>query len=614
PDPVGGHLVLIRETIDARVLLGCLIDKSGRLHEWLELWLQNTEFLINTVSACRQSISNKTLDQQWHRQAQAFEKLDEQAIIMTAWETENPLPTFLDISTLSPIHPCDTNSSEQWKLCKDEGLLQQKQLPNYCSSIHRYLYLPASGPDSHFIPVTPGAPTNDYTKPISEICGDSSKFIPLNPSAGLMMVKKHEPIALETFIDILNGAKWDGIKHGRSVLDIDEKLYALSKDRNFSCEQGRLFLETHGMCGRFIETFHLKLRLLADIVSSVHAMVSQLNRPMLNICPENWQVKIGEYGRGLPFLWTATALIADPGDAIKLAIEKSDFQYYLPALTTGTSVYRPIVTSMTTRGNASVRIREVLPDTGDTTIVEGTFTTRERIDVAGFDLISFQLNLTHGSVNLYGRLEENSAMATGEWRFRTVGQKFGDVIVSDLRSAQGVPMHGIPFEIIPLLSSPCDMYSLAVMAVRILLNDDKTTLPVAIDETLSLSRQVNMDSDSSANLETRIRNTFANDNRWLESLGPQHLTFDKITAEDALGLIPNELWWAALAIILRMFPGADPESECKNYGDAKPGGLHKVFERTITDLDNLILRSRSLIVADWKSNQEIAAVIQEYLK
>jgi len=41
--------------------------------------------------------------------------------------------------------------------------------------------------------------------------------------------------------------------------------------------------------------------------------------------------------------------------------------------------------------------------------------------------------------------------------------------------------------------------------------------------------------------------------------------------------------------------------------------MAKVFERTIADLDNLILRTRSLVVADWNSNQEISAVIQRYL-
>ncbi len=612
PDPVGGHLVVLRDTIDAKVFLGCIVDTSGQVHEWLELWIQTTETLINTASASRQSLSNAMLDDRWRRQCQAFAGLDEAAILKTGWESAHPPPTFLDLSARLPIHPMDTNSAAFWKLCVDEGLLQKKGLPGYSSSLHRYLYVPASGAESPFVPVTPGAPTNASTKPLSEICGDPGHIIPLNPGAGFMLVKKHFPIGLETFIDILSGAAWDGLKHGRSVLDLGEQVDALRKDGTAVTADGRLFLGTRGRCGRLVETFHLKLRLLADIVSSVHSMVHHLQRPLLNISPDNWQVKLGEPGRGLPFLWTARAVLSDPGEAIPLSIERSDLQYYLPSLAGGTSVYRPLVTSLPTKGRASVRIRRVLPDTSDTTVVEGTFTTQERIDIARHDLVWFRLNLACGDINLYARLEADSAMAAGEWRFRTVPQNINDTEVSDLRAAEGVPIPEIPFEIIPLLSSPCDLYSLAVIAIRILLVDNTNSLPVVLDETLSLPRQIEVDYDASTSLDVRIRDIFNKDKRWLESLGPHHLTFDKITSAEAFSLIPSELWWTMLAIILRMFPGLGPDSECKDYGDAQQGGLHKVFERIIADLDNLILRTRSLIVADWESNQEISAVIQRY--
>lgn len=613
PGPVGGHLVVLRDMIDSKVFLGCIVDASSQVLEWLELWIQNSETLINTASAACQSLSNAMLDNRWRQQSQAFEHLEGAAIVKTGWESEHPLPTFLDISARSPVHPMDSNSGTPWKLCMDEGLLQQKNLPSYASSLRRYLYVPSLGEESQLVPVTSGAPTNASTKPLSEICGDFAHIVSLNLGAGLMLVKKHVPIGLEAFTDILSGAAWDGLKHGRSVLDLGEQLNALRKDEAVMTADGRLFLEAHGQCGRLVETFHLKIRLLADIVSSVHSMVCHLQRPLLNISPDNWQVKLGEPGRGLPFLWTARAVLCDPGDAIPLEIERSGLQYYLPAVEGRTSIYRPLVTSLPTKGRASVRIRQVLPDTSDTTSIEGTFTTQERIKMARNDLVWFRLNLACGEVNLYAHLESDSAMAPGEWRFRTVAQNMDDAKVSDLRAAEGVPIPEVTFEVIPLLSSPCDLYSLAVIAVRILLVDNTNSLPVVLDETLSLPRQIEADYDESTSLEMRISDRFDKDSRWLESLGPHHLTFDKITSDEAFSLIPSELWWTTLAIILRMFPGLGPDTECKDYGDAQQGGLHKVFERTITDLDNLILRTRSLIVADWKSNQEISSVIQRYL-
>jgi hypothetical protein len=612
-DAVAGHLVLLRNTIDAKVFLGCLVDAYGEVLEWLELWIQCNETLINTVPAVRRSLSNTMLDNRWRRQVGAFEQLDKAAAVRTGWETSHPLPTFLDISALAPVHPKDTNSGSHWQLCTDEALLQQKGLPSYGNSLRRYLYVPAAGPESHLVPLTPDAPTNASTKPMSEICGDPGRIIPFNAGAGLMMLKKHSPICLETFIDVIGNAPWDGLKHGASVLDLGTGINALKKDEVSATYNGRFFLESQGRYGRLIETLHLKLRLYADIVSSVHSMLRHLQQPLLNINPDNWHVSLGRPGRGLPFLWTAGVVLTDPGDAIPLAIARSDKQYYLPSLAGGTSVYRPLITSLPTKGHASIRIRQVLPDTGDTTILEGTFSTQERINIAGHDLAWFRVSLSHGDMDLYAHLEADSAMAHGEWRFRTIGQALDDAQTSALRAAEGVPMSNIPFEIIPFLSSPCDLYSLAVMAVRVLLVDNTTSLPVVLDETLSLARQIAGNYDENVSLDMRIKDIFAGDKRWPESLGPQHLTFDEITSDEASNIIPPQLWWRTLGMILRMFPGLGHDSECMDYGDAQQGGLHKVFERTIADLDDLILKTRSLIITDWKSNQEICDVIRNYL-
>jgi hypothetical protein len=376
PDPAGGHLVVLRNTVDAKVYLGCIIDVSGQVLDWLELWIQNSGTFINTPAASRLNLSNATFDERWNKQFLAFEQLNAPEIVKTGTESSNPPPTLIDVSAGLPVHPMDPESGTPWKLCRDEGLLQQNGLPGYGSSLHRYLYVPTSGSASKFVPATPEAPTNESTKPLSEIYADDAHIIPFNIAAGLMLVRKHDPVDLETYIDILSGISWDGLKHGRTVLDFGEQINALRKDETTLTNDGRLFLETCGRDGRLIETLHLKLRLLADVISSVHTMVRNLQSPLLNIGPESWQVKLGEVGRGLPFLWTAKAVLSDPGDAVQLTIKDTSLQYYLPSPVAGASIYRPLVSSVPTKGRASLRIRNVLSEANDTTVVEGTFTTR----------------------------------------------------------------------------------------------------------------------------------------------------------------------------------------------------------------------------------------------
>ena len=60
-------------------------------------------------------------------------------------------------------------------------------------------------------------------------------------------------------------------------------------------------------------------------------------------------------------------------------------------------------------------------------------------------------------------------------------------------------------------------------------------------------------------------------------------------------------------------PRFRPDSACADYGDAPSGGIHKVFDRLAADLSSLLLRTRSLIVIDWRANREIHSVIRNYL-
>jgi len=79
----------------------------------------------------------------------------------------------------------------------------------------------------------------------------------------------------------------------------------------------------------------------------------------------------------------------------------------------------------------------------------------------------------------------------------------------------------------------------------------------------------------------------------------------------AYELIPGELWQKTLATMIRFFPGLVAESYCKDYGDAPALALETVFDQGIEELENLLVRSRSLIVIDWNANREIHSAIRD---
>jgi hypothetical protein len=638
PDSVAGHFVILRTLLDAVVYLGCITDAgavgrgaAGRLHGYVEIWIQSLAGLAGSPAAAREALSNRTLDDRWARQFKAYDALDDQpagALCRTGFESTHPRPFFYDPEKREILQPVDAFSNAPWSLCTDDSLLASKGLPPYSSSLHRYLLSDAKSP---LVPVTPDAPTGPGTAPIAEITGPKSTLIPLNPG-GLMLIRRYDPAPLEGFFDLLSGGPWEGILAGRTAVHLNRLNESVEEKSGSSADMadGRLFLGKHGKWGRLIETFHLKLRLLADCLNEVRRFTAQTQRPLLNLTAQSFQVHIGEGARAyaLPFLWTAAASLVDPGDAITLrpvaagsggaeAGSTGDAQYFLRGLSAPGNVFQPDSVSLPATGRGTLRIRKCIVESAGL-ILEGTFATHERLAPGGGaepnknDLVWLRVPVGSQRLDLFGHIEKEPALAAGEWRFRSERQRLPEAQLAQLKSAEGVPIPETLFDVIPLLSAPCDMYALAILAARALLVDADTTLAIATDELISLARQVALQYQASTPVGERIRAIFQADSRWLNSLGPHRLTRDTLTPQEAFDLVPANLWFDTLALLVRMLPGIGPDSFCRDFGDAPRGGLHKIYEGPQNHLDTLLVRTRSLIVIDWRFNREIHAVLRRF--
>ena len=613
PDPVAGQLVELRTAMDARVLLGCLVDQSEHIHRWVEVWLQDADGLARSALAwCQRGLSNHRLDERWKERFHALEELEDAEVIRTGWETAHPPPLWLSGSELNLFRPVERVSGRHWQLCREDALLARKSLPPYSTSLHRYLCVPELGSASEFVPVTEGAPTNEHVVPLSAMLGERQPdLIPLNPQGGLMLIRGYSPISWDAFVDVLGGGSWGGLWHGRSELDLWTAGHALRIPQMDSAGQGRLFLPQHGRAGRLTETFHVKLRLLADAVRNVRTVVEHTQSPHLGIRARAFQIRLGEPGCGLPLLWTARASLVEAGDAVEIPLEENGTQYYVRGSIPDTSAYLPAQAGVVARGLGTVRIRQILEDQGAGGALEGTLAAEELVEPAESDLLWLRLNLTPGRLDLYAHVQPKAELAVEELRFRTLEQQLTDETVAALRAAEGMPIANVQFQSIPVLSTPCDLYALAMLAVRTLLVDRQTTLPRAVDETLSLARQVADRYEESVPLSARIAAIFDQDERWLKALGPHRLTVEEVPPTEAFTLVPPPLWFEMLAMIVRMIPAAGPDSECRDYGHGLPGGLHRTFDQAVIDLNDLLTKTRSLIVVDWRFNREVSNVIHE---
>ena len=170
-----------------------------------------------------------------------------------------------------------------------------------------------------------------------------------------------------------------------------------------------------------------------------------------------------------------------------------------------------------------------------------------------------------------------------------------------------------PYEIWPLLSSPCDMYSLGIIAIRALLANRKSNLPVIVDEVLSLARSVGSDEEKENKLYPRLKALLEAEQKRYDLVSPQALIESDWTPPQARSQICLELWLETIAWLLRLFPGKGTQSYCKHFGDVSSLALETVFDAPIQELEHLALRLRSVLLPTTAANQEIALAVLDQL-
>jgi hypothetical protein len=602
--------ILLRETLDASIYLGSIVDRTGHPKAWVEIWVQNVDRVAFSFRAQLEPLTNSVLDRRWADRAAMFRTLKRATIIETGAEFNHPLPALIDGKEGKVIYPSDPGTGRPFVLCQDEKALGLAGLPSYGSSLHRYLWNGSGAGEPVFLAITSGAPMPPGVRPATDIFNG---LYPCNPGGGLLLVRPLAPLALTEFADILSGKTWPGFQCGKETIRLGAAYARLEDAEEILYRGGHLFSGRAGKAGRLLEVFHLKLNLILQTLEETRSAIRFQQLPFLVLGAESFRVQLSEIGTGLPLFWSAQVDLAESTCAAATSVGASGARYFIPPELSGPSIYRPQTRDLPERGSATVRIRKIFPPTPDGTSLEATLATDERLNVAASDLIHVRLPIASGRTDLYGRVDESEALAKGETRFRTIPQMLSEPIQNSLEQLAGAPIGNASFEILPLLTSPCDMYALGVLAVKILLVDHENTLAIALDEMLSLARQIAIERQPDVAIGKRLQSIVERDRRWETSLGPHRLVRDDGIRQAAARVIPADLWWETIGVVTRLFPGIGPDSFCGDLGDAPSSALDQIFDEVIGQIDLLLLRSRSLVVTDWNQNLEIHDAIYEVI-
>ncbi len=535
-------------------------------------------------------------------------------LIRTGYESRNPEPFGLDVAAGVARRVMHEATGGDWSVCRDEDVLSRRGLESYRSSLKRYLWVPSLGESSPFVA------TDDLGALGREVLsGVNRDLAPFNLGGGLMMVRRLSPIAYADQIEIIGGRGWSGVRHGVSALDLRVGHETVTRASGFAgdpepIDPDRLFLGRQGRWGRLAEALHLKVKLLAEAVHAVRGVVEKTGRPLLNVTDESFRVDLWEAGVGLPRLWTSRVRVVDPGTATEVSVGDLKQRCFVSPDGIGRGVYRPELSAEGSRGRCDLRIREVVEGDPAGVVIEATFRSGERVPSGGSELIELRVPLDDARVVLHGRVRGEPALGPGELRFRSMPLRAEGGTVTALKAAAGVPMKDVAFEVVPLASTPCDLHALGVLGVRTLLVNGQNTVAVALDELISLARQAQSEREreDGLSLVDSFERAFFGDARWAGSIGPQRLVAEQLPPALALDLVPSELWVRVLAVLSRMLIGVSDSSVCRDVGDTRGLAAHVVFDETLSELADLLVRTRSLIVVDWRHNREVHAVLREF--
>lgn len=598
----------VRHTLDAAVYLGALCDADLRPRQWLEVWIQSVG--MHGGRKLEGMHTNASLDQRWKRWAGALLEEDPEAVHSGPWQEAHPKPLYYAPSEKAMVHPQLPGDGLTWQLCTDDLVLRKAGLPAFSSTLQRILHAVAPG-ETHFCAADPQATPGPRLKAPDAAMGFGAGWVPVNPEGGLMLFRTFETYTLRQFKAVLEGHRLDAVN-----LDADGFLHPevapiLRTTGYVENRHGFLFSGRRGQHGRALEVFLLKTILFQEVVTSVSRCCAAAGVPFLSLHSSDFRVDMAGRSDRFPAFWSfRTALTRSP-DSLPVEIAAGGYRLFQPSAPVQGSEYRPKQLSSGYKGYGTVRLREARDEGADTVILEGTLADIETRRAQRNDLLRLVLPVRGQGMGIHARILSDQQMASDELRFASLPIPVRTDLREALRAVCGAPLESVPFEFQPVASSPCDLYSCAVLGLEILLDPGRVRLALAVDEFLSLVRQVGLE-DAKLPLSVRRDRVLAAEPRFLKSLGPQNLLMGSGGGGDEdRPLIPAALWWAYIDAVIRMIPGGVPDGWSRDLGDVNPSTLDACFRGAQEELSGLAEAIRSVLFSDWAQNQEVIQILDQ---
>lgn len=623
-DPVEGPFCRLRQLADANVYLGCFTDCAGHVLKWLELWVRDYDNIADTLHEnAFDIINNMVLDARWDRQRKILELSDASHVYVTTLDAQMECPLHIDIYNKKADYMKDADSQTHWKICKDDNLLQRLELASYSSTVHRYLYLETLGPDSDFVPVTPDAPQNARTRSLEDVLGGRSTLLPFNRYGGSILVREVAPMSVEGYLKVLSGQAWDGIGQGQKKLVPAGVYREISDQMTVGYAAGRLISTRPGESNWQLESLYLKVRLFYEMIVQVKACVELDKKPFFALEVTSFGISLPRTSPTSPFLWSAEVALNQISDAINFSVETQtdldsrETTYFRTFRPLSASIYRPEALRQHRTLMAEVTLLQVNRDR-ETGLYEISGSLRSPdIQDQGFvgrHFYFIDYPVRGKRLRLVAEMTGVDARFADKIEFKTRKLPLNSSQQLALDSFIGVEQVGVYCEILPVLGTPCDLYSLGIIGLEVLFAGSGSPLAQLKDQLRSLAVAC-LDLDLDQPLAERIAQVLEAEPQLREVLRPEALGLAD-SSQGRIGLPMEDcIWEGLIGVTMKMLSGLlKHESYAPNLSNENSFRLAHVFDEPLRELSRYMAILRSMNVGDSQNTQLVSDVLDKMIK
>ena len=623
-DPVDGPFCRLRQMTDANVYLGCFVDCCGHVLKWLELWVRDYENIADSLHEnAFDLINNTVLDLRWERQRSLLGLSEASHVYSTMMDEEMDCPLYIDLYNKKAIFPKDDHSETHWKICKKDDLLKRMGLAPYSTTIHRYLYLEVHGGESDFLPITPNAPKNDRTRPLDKTVSVRSTLLPFNRFGGAILVREFSPISVPSYLRLLNGQEWAGVGQGKKKLLPDGLYREIGDSMSVGYSAGRLIPSRTGTRNWNLESLYLKTRLFFEMIALVKRSIEIDKKPFFSLETSSFGIALSGSSATAPFLWDAELALNQASDAVDFSVEKQseldtrETTYFRTFRPLSASIYRPEALGMQRSLAAEVTLLEVERDRESGLYqIDGTLRSSDVQDLSGSGkhLYFIDYPVRGNRLRLIAEMTGVDARLADKIRFKTRKLPLSSEQQLALEGFLGVEQRGVHCEILPVMGTPCDLYSLGVIGLELLFDGSGSPLALLKDSLRTLAYACS-DADRETPLEQRIADTLKANKDLKAVLLPDSIGVGA-NGSGRIGLPPEAfLWERLIGVCMKMLPGLlKGEGFAETFSNESAFRLAHVFDDPLLDLSQVSAVLRGLCVGDMQSSLQIRSVLDGMIK